>query len=59
MKNIANIATNNLPTTAAGTKFFLLADLLFQDFYVKNHPIKKINITKFRYNIIIYHTHGK
>ena len=28
MKNIANIATNNLPITAAGTKFLLLADLI-------------------------------
>ena len=28
MKNIANKATNILPTTAAGTKFFFLADLI-------------------------------
>jgi hypothetical protein len=28
MKNIANTATNNFPTTAAGTKFFFLADLI-------------------------------
>ena len=28
MKNKAKIATNNFPTTAAGTKFFLLADLM-------------------------------
>ena len=27
MKNIANIATNNFPTTAAGSKFFFFADL--------------------------------
>ena len=28
MKNKAKVATNNLPTTAAGTKFFVLADLM-------------------------------
>ena len=28
IKNIANIATNNFPTTAAGSKFFFLADLI-------------------------------
>ena len=28
MKNSANVATNNLPTTAAGTKFFDFADLI-------------------------------
>ena len=28
IKNIANTATNNFPTTAAGTKFFFLADLI-------------------------------
>ena len=26
--NVANTATNNFPTTAAGTKFFFLADLI-------------------------------
>ena len=26
IKNNAKVATNNLPTTAAGTKFFVLAD---------------------------------
>ena len=28
MKNRAKVATNNLPTTAAGTKFFDFADLI-------------------------------
>ena len=28
IKNKAKVATNNLPTTAAGTKFFDLADLI-------------------------------
>ena len=28
IKNNAKVATNNLPTTAAGTKFFVLADLI-------------------------------
>ena len=28
IKNKAKVATNNLPTTAAGTKFFVLADLI-------------------------------
>ena len=28
MKNSAKVATNNLPTTAAGTKFFDFADLI-------------------------------
>ena len=28
MKNNANVATNNLPTTAAGTKFLDFADLI-------------------------------
>ena len=28
IKNIANIATNSFPTTAAGSKFFFLADLI-------------------------------
>jgi hypothetical protein len=28
IKNIAKIATNNFPTTAAGTRFFFLADLM-------------------------------
>ena len=28
IKNIAKVATNNFPTTAAGTKFFVLADLI-------------------------------
>ncbi len=28
IKNKAKVATNNFPTTAAGTKFFVLADLI-------------------------------
>ena len=28
IKNMAKVATNNFPTTAAGTKFFVLADLI-------------------------------
>ena len=28
IKNNANVATNNLPTTAAGTKFFYFSDMI-------------------------------
>ena len=41
IKNKANIATNNLPTTAAGTKFLVLADRIVTAPIAK--PIAVIN----------------
>ena len=45
IKNNANIATNNLPTTAAGTKFFALADLIVTAPIAKPRAVIKPSIS--------------